>query len=377
MNIAIYYHDIYILVVTIATIFACKYFQRQASIPFSGLANGGLAGTRRHWQIGFLLAVIFAIFIGCRPIDPVFNDTVSYANSYYRLEGTSFVWKYNYKSFLFTMLLHFFASCSLGVSMFFTLIAFIYFSAAYIATRKLFPKYDLLAFCIFLGALSTYAYSVNGIRAGVAASIFYCAIAYREKTWLCAFLLFVAWGFHHSMHVCIVAFLCVRYYNKPKAYLYFWIFALLISVFQVHFVQELLGSLTDERGAHYLVDSEGIAKTTGRVRYDFILYSCVPIFVGFYFRWKYKLNDTLYDFLLGLYTLLNSLWLFCIQVWFSNRIAFLSWQLYPLVIAYFLFSKTSERNIPLPVWRRIVVNGSYLHLLFTLGMFYIYLIFFR
>ena len=374
MNIAKYYHDIYILAVTVVTIFACWQFQKQSAIPLEVSANGS-SGTRGHWQKAFFVIAVLSVFIGCRAIDPVFGDTISYGNAYYRLEGTPFAWKFNYKSFLFTILLQFFASYSLGISLFFSIIAFIYFAAVYIALRKLFPKYDLLAFCIFLGAFSTYAYSVNGIRAGAAASIFFCAIAYREKTWLCALLLFVAWGFHHSMHVCIVAFLCVRYYNKPKAYLYFWLFALVISVFQVHGVQELLGNLTDERGAQYLVDSEGIARTAGRVRYDFILYSCVPIVVGFYFRWKFKLNDTLYDFLLGLYTLLNSLWLFCIRVWFSNRIAYLSWQLYPLLLAYILLSNGVTANNSLSSWKRIVVNGTYLHLLFTLGMTYIYYIF--
>lgn len=377
MNIAIYYHDIYILVVTIATILACKHFQRHASIPFAGLANVGSAGTRWHLLIGYLLVVFFSVFIGVRPNDPVFGDTNSYASIYYWNEGSTFAWKFYPKSFLFTFLIHFCASYSLGLSLFFTLIAFTYFAAAYIAIRKLFPQYDLLVFCIFLGALSTYAYSVNGIRAGAAASIFYCAIAYREKPWLCALLLFVAWGFHHSMHVCIIAFLCVRYYNKPKIYFYFWLFALLLCVFHVSSFQEILGSITDERGGQYLVDGEGVARMSGRVRYDFILYSCVPILLGLYFRMKFKVNDVLYDFLLSLYTLLNSLWLLCIQARFNNRIAYLSWQLYPLVISYIILSKGVEVNNSLASWKRIVVNGAYLNLLFTLGMFYIYLIFFR
>ncbi len=77
-------------------------------------------------------------------------------------------------------------------------------------------------------------------------------------------------------------------------------------------------------------------------RWDFLLYSTVPIVMGWYICVKRKIQDNWYNVICTVYCLCNAFWIMVIRSAFSNRFAYLSWFIYPIVIAYPL--------INLPVW---------------------------
>lgn len=283
----------------------------------------------------FVLSVLMTVFIGFRPIDPCFADTVGYAFYIDSIGTGDFALLGQYENLVFDNLIYFFARTGLGYNTFFLFIASIYFIGTYYACRKLFPKNTYAAYLIFLVAFSTYSYSVNGIKAGAAASIFLCAIAVNDRRKLSWGLAILSWTFHHSMFVCVIAYLIVSIYRKPKWYFIFWGFCLVMSALHITYFQNLFSFLSDNKGSTYL-DMSNMAGWDGRTgfRLDFVLYSFMPILLGWYMKYKIKITSLKYELILSLYLLLNGIWLLCMYAGFTNRIAYLSWFLYPFLLAY-------------------------------------------
>lgn len=350
---AIYYQGIFLFIVAFFTFFC---FMRYYSY----------GGTILEWKGSpLILAIALSFFIGFRPIHRVFADTVGYASYYNSHINLPFSFSVDVENILFDNLLEFMSSNGFSYSIFFLVIAFIYFIGRYISCRKMFPNNSWAAYLVFLGAFLTFASSVNGIKAGAAASIFVCAVAYKDNKILSVILLLTSWGFHHSMHLCILAFIAVSLYKNTKFYSLFWIFCLLVAIMHISYFQNLFAGLTDEKSARYLIDEEGWM--TG-MRYDFVLYSFIPILLGWYYRFRKKVEDVEYDFLLNLYMLINGLWLLCMYANFTNRIAALSWLLYPIVLIYPYFSV----NIQIKNKNKTFSVVMAVHLLFTLFMAVVY-----
>lgn len=357
-----YYIFIYLFIVSIATFFVC-YRYRISNIAITLSDNS---------RVAMFLAIFLTIFIGLRPNDPVFADTVNYVAGYYSNQFLPYSFSFDVENLIFENIYLFFASYNLGWHLLFVLLAAIYFLGTYIACKKFFPKNALMAFLVFLGAFSTFSYSVNGMKAGVAAAIFLCALAYRvEKPMLASVLAFSSWGFHYSMTPCICAFFIVWWYNTPKTYFFFWLLCLVLSAAHITFFQTLFMGFTDAKGATYL-DMENMAGWEGKTgfRADFVIYSVMPILVGYWAVFKKKINDIKYNRLLCTYLFLNGLWLLCMYAGFTNRIAYLSWFMYPVVLMYPIIDRGCNWGSFRYHTAAIVAA---LHLGFTLFMNIIYL----
>lgn len=354
---AVYYESVYILVVLFFSIFCFEKYRRQSS-PI-----------KEDGKPALVYAVILALFIGFRPVHPIFYDTVVYAQYYDYIYGDPFRFLMDVENLIFDNLLHYMASARFSCTIFFLLIAFIYFVGRYIACKKMFPNNTWAAFLVFLGAFLTFASAVNGFKAGAAASLFVCAIAYRDNKPLAISLLALSWGFHHSMSICIAAYILVLMYKNTKTYFAFWFFALVVAIAHITEFQSIFADYVDDKSAGYLITEEegGEGWYTG-MRYDFVLYSFMPILVGWNAIFRKRIRIPEYTFVLNLYVLLNALWMLCMYANFTNRIAALSWALYPIVIIYPYLSEKSNY----PNKNRMFAVVMLLHLAFTLFMKFIY-----
>ena len=111
---------------------------------------------------------------------------------------------------------------------------------------------------------------------------------------------------------------------------------------------EVIGNLFtlmnfDDRLAANMQRGEDVALEWGvemdnRFRWDFILYSSLPLILAAYTLFVRKIYNNTYLLLLGTYMYANVFWILVIRGLFSNRIAYLSWFLYPIVLAYPLFN---------------------------------------
>lgn len=361
-----HYYNIYLVIVSIITLFLCyKYNRRNSDIiyPLKKRKNYGV----------FLLAVFMTIYIGFRPESYAFVDMMNYIEFYHALyEGEIFVFDKNAENVLFDNYFAWVGSMRLGTTFFFVSVAAVYFFCAYLACRKMFPNDTLAAYLVFLAAFSTFSYGTNGIKAGAAASVFLMALAYRDNLKICIPLILVSWGLHHSMILPVVAFALTLVYKNPKVYFIAWCFCLIIAAAHITFFQEIFAGILsdsgDESGARYLdsVNSAWGGKTGFRI--DFVFYSAMPVLVGYWALYKKKLQlSKLYTCLLNLYLTINGTWMLCMYASFTNRIAYLSWFLYPIVLIY-PFLNENWGAMRYKTFSKVMLA----HLAFTLFIHFIY-----
>lgn len=354
------YQPIYLIVVTILTVITTSIYKGQTYTSINNRAGVNITG--------YLIALAFALFIGFRPVSGrYFVDMSHYREIYYALVyGRSFSFNWHTENYLYDNFLFWLGSRYYEITVLYVVLSLIYFLCAYKAVSRLFGKNALLAFAVFLGAFSTFSYATNGMKAGVAASLFLCALSYRNKPiWASAFL-FLSLGFHHSMILPIGAYIAAYFVKNSKYYFIFWVFALVMAAAHISFLQEMFAGLADERGAEYLTDTEDWGGRSG-FRIDFVLYSALPVAIGYLAIYKYKLQSKTYSFLLNTYLLTNAVWMVCMYAAFTNRIAYLSWLMYPVVTIYPFFCKTF-----MPEQTKRLKQVVWFQLLFTLFMDVIY-----
>ena len=360
-----YYYTIYLIIVTILTLFVYSKYNKK---------SGDIISTKRKKRDGtFILAVFMVMFIGLRPVSYIFVDMINYITFYHALyEGNTFAFDKEVENLLFDNYFAWVGSMNLGTTFFFASIAAIYFICTYIACRRMFPQDSLAAYLVFLAAFSTFSYGTNGIKAGAAAAIFLMALSYRENLKICIPLIFISWGFHHSMIMPIVGLALTLVYKNSKTYFVVWCICLLIAMLHITYFQELFADILsdsgDTSGANYLFsDGTNWGGKTG-FRIDFVFYSAMPILVGYWAVYKKKLQlSKLYKCLLNLYMTLNGTWMLCMHANFTNRIAYLSWFLYPIVLIYPYLNENWG-----PTRYKAFSLVMLAHLGFTLFMMFIY-----
>lgn len=351
------YYPIYLLIVTFLTFYVMQMYNQRI------LSN--LNRTMTSMQFFALLVCVFLVFfIGMRPLSgKYFVDMANYNEMYNILWGDRFYFDKETENFFFDNWFAWMASKMIDFSHVIIIFAAVYFGMMYVACRKLFPNDTFLAFVFCLAAFSTFSYGTNGMKAGMAASTFLVAIAYCDKFWLTIPLALFTYTQHHSMSLVIASYFLVLLVKNPKYYFAGWLISFLIALLHIKYFQIFFAGFTDEHGAGYL-----LSERNSGFRLDFILYSAMPVIIGYFMIFEYKLlQSRTYNILLNLYLTTNSFWMLCMYANFTNRIAYLSWFLYPVVLLYpFVNINWHGQQI------RYLKYAVYGHLAFTLFMTFIY-----
>jgi hypothetical protein len=126
--------------------------------------------------------------------------------------------------------------------------------------------------------------------------------------------------------------------KNSKLYLMYWFLSVVLSVIIGEAVTNLFlvsGLIEDQRMSIYMNMHENSEQfsSTG-FRWDFLLYSFLPILVGAYFIFRKKFKDEIYIWIYNIYLFTNAFWVIVIRAEFSNRFAQLSWFIMPLVLIY-------------------------------------------
>lgn len=242
--------------------------------------------------------------------------------------------------------------------------ALIYSFNHYVFARKTTPEYVLLVVLMFFSAFLFYAYGTNTIRAGLAASFLLVAFANWQSLWRMGLFIIIAVGCHLSMAIPAIAFLIARYFDKTKLYFAIWFLSIVLSAAMGSAFETIFSGLSsDSRVAYLNKDAADTAYKVG-FRLDFIIYSCVPVFTGYYYIVKKRFKDRFYSILYNTYLIANSFWILVIRANFSDRFAYLSWFIYPIVLIYPLLKERLVEN-----QRRKIVMIVFFHALFTYIMY--------
>ena len=294
--------------------------------------------SKPNYKLFELLVLFLIVFIGLRPISGrYFVDTANYAAYYRHIQnGGILVWD---KEWIFNGLMLWFIKAGFSVHAFFLFVEAVYVGCSAWACRRLF-KYDgYLVFLMVVGAFSFYSYSMNGIRNGMAAAIVLLALSFlNTNKWIVIVLSFIAVNVHYSILLPVLSMIVCLICTNSKFYITVWTSSIFISLLFGGSLETFFASsglIEDERFANYLLATpqEDTFSSTG-FRWDFLLYSCIPIVVGYYFVVIKRFRDRTYQMLLNTYILANSFWILVIRASFSNRFAYLSWFLYGIVLIY-------------------------------------------
>lgn len=322
-----YYGLVYMLIIIVFAIPICN---RYASYN----SNRVLSNYREPISKSLLFTILIIIYIGSRPNSPVFADGPGYWYGIidHRWENYSLEQVSNQFATLYLMTT--LSSNNISPRIGFFIFAIISYGFALIAMRKLFPKDTLLAMIMYCGTFCVFGGAVNGIKNGMALSVFLCALAYKDNWKIFIPLLALSIGFHHSMQLSLAVFALCLFYKKTNRYYLAWFFGLIIAAAHITYFQNMLAGFTDEHGQGYLLTNADSLFVTG-FRPDFILYSSAPVILGWWLMKKQKIQlPDHYGFCLNVYLVMNTIWLLCMYSSFTNRISALSWALFPILLLY-------------------------------------------
>ena len=287
-----------------------------------------------------VLALALILLMGLRPGTKEFGDTSMYIHNYENIIN-AYEWD---EEWLWTNIAFFCKSIKLPTTAYLLLIDIIYIGTAFACCCILMKRNVWIAFLFVASSFSFYSYGINGIRNGTSLHILLLAIALitqtRASKIIGALLCIAAIGIHKSSMLPIASLLCALYVVKnPQKAINFWVASIFISLIAGNSVGEFFASLGfDDRMGDYFNGQENAITMrqfshTG-FRFDFLLYSAMPVLMTWYVTIKRKFNDRTFNIIAITYILANSFWVMVIRAAFSNRFAYLSWFLYPIVIAY-------------------------------------------
>ena len=387
-------HNIYVWTVFIVCVFL--YFKYSGSDSCENLMQ------QHSMAPAMILTVLFVIFMGLRPISYAFGDTVNYSASYYRLVGVAaFSIDLNEEWFW-----HFIElmckQAGFTVNTFFLIIEIGYLGFIFVGLQLLLKENVWMAMLFFLSAFSTFTFGVNGIRNGCACSLVVLAFAIAANQNITRYVialgvLFFAFGIHRSISLPIAAFLGASFIiRSPKMAIYFWIASIGISLVAGGAATNFFAGLGfDDRMSSYATSMDQNAdqfSSTG-FRWDFLLYSAMPVWLAWYVTKKAEkeraeFGDTIeeletnitgagriadahsmrvFNILATTYILANSFWVMVIRASFSNRFAYLSWFLYPIVIAYGVIRLHIWENQDKKAGLILLAHAGFTLIMFLLG----------
>lgn len=346
-------------------------------LRYSASNNNRLLLQQNTFVPALLLSVLAILFLGLRPTHYMFGDMVSYAKGYRygQLTGTAIEAK---GEWVFALLQQVCLNLGLSETMFFLVCAIGYIYLQYWVCQRLLWENVWIAMLFILSAFEFYVFAVNGIRNGLACAIVMVAmtIAIQAKgnnyhLLMAAFIAYLATGIHKSTVIPIgCALVALKWIKDPKIALKIWLATIPLSLvaggfFIGHVGNMMSGEATYNDYTHHQTESEF---SHSGFRWDFLLYSAMPVWLIWYATVKKGIRDLVFNFLSVTYLLANSFWILVIRVNYSNRFAYLSWFLYPLVLAYGL--------IRLKIWedqdRRIgfflLAHAGFTLIMFLLGM---------
>lgn len=287
-----------------------------------------------------ILSVLLAVWMGARPFTG-YGDTMTYHLSYLQAgesgameimvdTGTEWVWG------LLTIVCHAF---DLDTNGYFTVIALLYVLSATWAMKKFVPTAPYLGFLFLVSSLFFLNFGLNGLRNGLACHFILLAMAFYmdDKRIIAGIIAFIALGTHRSVMLPIASMIAaVTVLRNPKHAFYIWLASIPLSLVSGTFFMRWLSGLNiDDRisayaeghGHGYLFSSLGF-------RWDFIAYSSMPIALYWFVCLKKRLRDGWFNTIATTYMLANAVWVLLIRMEYSNRFAYLSWFLIPVMVVY-------------------------------------------
>ncbi|WP_194767569.1 EpsG family protein [Tamlana sp. I1] len=315
---------------------------------------------------GYTLLIFVLLFMGLRPYSKYFGDMVNYTVLFNKYAAGA---PANTDKDVFFNYFTKFCSSVMTIKAYFALCTIIYIWPMYRISKELFKEYWYYSFLLFLVSFSFWTYGVNGMRNGMATSLFLLGVSYRRKKPLMIIIFIIASYTHQTVVLPILAYTISVFYNKPKVFIYGWFAAIPLSLILGGFWESTFASLGFGGDRLSYLTTEAKAGTFSRTgfRWDFLIYGAGAIFAGWYFIFKRKFNDKIYHQLFITYTICNAFWILVIRANFSNRFAYLSWFMMGLIIIYPFLKQQFFKNQHIVLGKVILLYFSFTYFMYLIS----------
>lgn len=298
---------------------------------------------------GFLFTIALILYMGARPVNAIFGDTINYAAEFQILqlkEAGDWMSKLSAMKgeWLFAVVLHAWVQYG-DVHDYLLTCSAVYVGCQALACRRMFGVGWFIPFLTMCAMFTFWVYGVNGIRNGMAAAVMILGFAFRDNLKVLVICALLAVGLHKSMMLLIAAGACAWIVTDTRLYVAAWFACIVAVILAGPGIGEMIASsglFDDPRLSLYVNQADELKATSALFssigfRPDFLLYSALPIATGCYFVFRQQFQDKMYVWLLNIYIAANAFWVLCMYAAFSNRFAQLSWFLMGLVFIYPFF----------------------------------------
>jgi len=282
---------------------------------------------------GYATLLLVTLYMGLRPISGHFVDMVTYAQIFERIAADPGSIPFT-KDWIFSGLIKTSAQL-IDAQTFFLVCAILYVVPFYFIAKKNFSAFWPIGLVAMISFYGFWSYGVNGIRQGLGSSWFllaFCSPKLRYQILFCV----LATGFHTALLLPSAALMAARFGPGPRVWLMFWILCIPLSWGMGSFWENFFANLgfEDERIAYLTTEGDERKFAVTGFRWDFLLFSAVPVAIGYYFVDILKYTDKVYSWLFSTYLITNAFWILVIRANFSNRFAQLSWSLMGFLVIY-------------------------------------------
>lgn len=320
---------------------------------------------------------LFFIFVAayCMANIPIFigswSDRGAYGSSFLEIASLG----YHFDGFhgetffgLYTWIVSWFSS---DYHVWFYVTALIYVGNYYFAANRMTREYSFVLFLSMLCCFQFFAYGQNTIRAGFAGSLVILGLSFCNKPKLMCLLFFFTIFCHKSMLIPVGSlFIAYSLHNKTKWFLAFWFLCIIVSFAGGSgFTGFLSQFIEGRRSIYFTVDAAHSAYRIG-FRWDFLFYSAIPVALGYYFQYVRDFKSEFYQWVYNAYLIANAFWVLVIRAEYTDRFAYLSWFLFPILLMYPLLSKQLFQNVARQ--RSMIIYVLWGQFAFTYYMFLAY-----
>lgn len=288
--------------------------------------------------ITFIIAIIAIFLFGLAPaIDAVGADRENYE---YMFSHSNQYVRFGFRDIGFSYYTKLCMLLTNSVTLSFIISALIYvFGTIYFYIKAVPEKHLYLVLLTFL-SLGFASHHYNVLRSGLCIALILIAISKGQRRWISAICMFIASSIHISGLLIIISYIVTSKIKKTKLLYFFWgalFVALIGGLFDsLDQYSHLISTVEDGRIESYLLDERDY---NTNIRFDFIIYSFIPMIIGGYYIFKKRFNDDYYLHIYNTYILCNAVWLIFSRIPFNDRLAYLSWVFIPFILLYPLLCK--------------------------------------
>ncbi|MGJ1535277.1 EpsG family protein [Sphingobacterium multivorum] len=306
-------------------IFLALIFTLMISI-IANLSKKNLASFKNLFSLVSIALISF--HFGFRKSE-VGTDTKTYEYIYeYIRAGNSIV----YKDFLWDILMKGFTLFFDTPSFFFLIVSILYIVLPYLGFKKILEGNSIYFLMMFLIVPNFFLYGANGIRSGLAASIFLFSFRFHERKYVQYSIILLSILTHASLIVPSFFYLVSAIQKNIKISLTIWLIALPFAFLGISLLS-LLPIQLDRMAVYSVSINNDLSVKIS----NFLVYSISPILLGIYLVYSKGVKDTLYIRLLNTYIYSNIIYVLAFNLEFSERFAYLSELLMPFLLVYPIF----------------------------------------